>query len=319
VPAPMLATAGPVPVGERWALELKWDGMRALARAAGPDPAQVTLVSRNRRTVTGSFPEIAAALAETVGGRGAVLDGEIVALSRPGPGAPSRPSFDRLQLRMGVVRPATTLVASVPVTFVAFDLLALEDTPLVDRPYAERRALLDGLGLETHPRLRLSPSLEGLDADAAMALAADHGMEGVVAKRRDSVYRSGRSTSWVKTPLWRSTEAVIGGWVEGRGRQTGSLGAVVLGRPVPEGGLSYVGHVGTGFSDATRDRLRDLLAAAPRTESPFTSAVPDQRAVHWTAPVHVAEVRMRNWTDDGHLRHPSWRGLRPDRDPAELA
>jgi len=316
--APMLATAGPVPAGERWVLELKWDGMRALAHVTGPDPDQVALVSRNQRPVTGSYPELAAALAETVGGCGAVLDGEIVALSLPAPGAPPRPSFDRLQQRMGVARPSPALLTSVPVTFVAFDVLALDDTTLLDRPYAERRTLLAGLGLEAHPRLTLSPSLDGLDAETAMALAEAHGMEGLVAKRRDSAYRPGRSTSWVKTPLWRSTEGVIGGWAEGRGRHTGTLGAVVLGQPDPGGGLVYIGHVGTGFSDAARDRLHDLLVAGEQAESPFTTEVPDQRAVHWTAPVNVGEVRMRNWTDDGHLRHPSWRGLRPDRDPHDL-
>ncbi|WP_442873903.1 ATP dependent DNA ligase [Actinomycetospora sp. NBC_00405] len=93
---------------------------------------------------------------------------------------------------------------------------------------------------------------------------------------------------------------------------------MLLGHPQPDGQLRYIGHVGTGFTDAARNRLRDLLAGDARTSSPFTGPVLDQARARWCAPRHVGEVRFRSWTDDGHLRHPSWRGLRPDRDPAEL-
>jgi bifunctional non-homologous end joining protein LigD len=315
---PMLATAGPVPTGPEWALELKWDGMRALVYVEGAQPERVTVVSRNQRQVTGSFPELARALADTVGTRQVVLDGEVVALSVASPGAPARPSFDRLQRRMGVARPSSALRAEVPVTFVAFDLLALDGRSVTDLPWEERRPLLEGLGLDGHPRLTTSPRLDGVEPDGALALAEAHGMEGVVAKRRDAPYRSGRSHLWVKTPLWRTVEAVIGGWAQGRGRYEDSLGAVLLGRPEPDGRLRYIGHVGTGFTDAARDHLRDLLAADAVADSPFTGVVPEERAARWCVPRHVGEARFRSWTDDGHLRHPSWRGLRPDRDPTEL-
>ncbi|MDD7942515.1 non-homologous end-joining DNA ligase [Actinomycetospora lutea] len=315
----MLATAGEVPTGPGWALELKWDGMRALAYVESPELESVTLVSRNQRAVTGSYPELAAALADTVGTRQVALDGEVVALSVPATGSLAKPSFDRLQLRMGVVRPSAALRAEVPVTLVAFDVLALDGESVSDQPWEERRRLLDGLGLDAHPRLTTSPWLEGIEPAAALALAEKHGMEGVVAKRRDAPYRSGRSHTWIKTPIWRSVEAVIGGWAPGRGRNHGSLGAVLLGLPDADGRLRYIGHVGTGFTHATRDRLRDQLVTEAVTNSPFAGPVPEERAARWCAPRLVGEARFRSWTDDGHLRHPSWRGLRPDRDPDELA
>ncbi|GAA4929140.1 bifunctional non-homologous end joining protein LigD [Actinomycetospora succinea] len=314
----MLATAGEVPTGPGWALELKWDGMRALAYVEGPKPDAVTLVSRNQRAVTGSYPELAAALAETVGTRQVTLDAEVVALSVPAPGAPARPSFDRLQLRMGVVKPSATLRAEVPVTFVAFDVLALDGETVIHRPWEERRRLLEGLGLDAHPRLTTSPWLEGVDPAAALALAEAHGMEGVLAKRRDAPYRSGRTHTWIKTPIWRTVEAVIGGWAPGRGRNHDSLGAVLLGLPEADGRLRYIGHVGTGFTHAARDRMREQLVADAIDDSPFSTAVLEERAARWCAPKIVGEVRFRSWTDDGHLRHPSWRGLRPDRDADEL-
>ena len=314
----MLATAGEVPTGPGWALELKWDGMRALAYVEGSESGDVTLVSRNQRGVTGSYPELAEALAETVGDRQVTLDGEIVALSVAAPGAPARPSFDRLQLRMGVVRPSPALRAEVPVTLVAFDVLALDGEPVVHRPWEERRRLLEGLGLDAHPRLTVSPWLDGVDPAAALQLAEAHGMEGVLAKRRDAPYRPGRAHTWIKTPIWRTVEAVIGGWAPGRGRHHGSLGAVLLGRPQPNGRLRYVGHVGTGLSDAARNHLHALLVADSQAASPFDGPVLDERNACWCIPRCVGEVRFRGWTDDGHLRHPSWRGLRPDRDPAEL-
>lgn len=320
----MLATAGPVPTGPAWALELKWDGMRALAYVEGDAPESVTLVSRNQRAVTRSFPELAEALAAAVGGRGVTLDGEIVALSRSTAERAGRPSFDRLQQRIGVTRPSRTRQAEVPVTFVAFDVLALDGELVTHRPWTERRALLDELGLEAHPRLTVTPSMEGLDPAAALDLAAAHDMEGVVAKRRDAAYQPGRSRAWVKTPLWRSTEAVIGGWVRGRGRHHGTVGAVLLGLGDGAGRLRYIGHVGTGFSDSARDQLRDLLLAAETSTSPFDAPVPEAAATRWCSPALVGEARFRAWTvnqttgEHELLRHASWRGLRHDRDASEL-
>ncbi|WP_328304497.1 ATP-dependent DNA ligase [Actinomycetospora sp. NBC_00405] len=176
---------------------------RAGPRAAGAPRADAR--------VTGSYPEFAAALAERLGTRRAVLDGEVVALSVPAIGAPARPSFDRLQLRMGVARPSTALRAEVPATYVAFDVLCFNGEPVTDRPWAERRRLLEDLGLDDRPRLVVSPRLDGVDPAQALTLAEAHGMEGVVAnaatrrigpaaRRRGSRPRSG-------TPANRSSAA----------------------------------------------------------------------------------------------------------------
>jgi bifunctional non-homologous end joining protein LigD len=316
--APMLATAGAVPHGPQWALEPKWDGMRAVAYVEAPDPGDVVLVSRAGRRVSRSFPDVARRLAAAVGERRIVLDGEIVVLSTPAADAPARPSFDRLQLRMGVQKPSPQLLEGAPATFVAFDLLCCDDEPLLELPYMQRRARLERLGLDGHRGLVVSPVLEGLDPATALEVAERHGMEGIVAKRRDAPYRSGRSAAWVKTPLWRTAEAVIGGWAEGRGRHTGALGAVLLGRPTPDGRLRYLGHVGTGFRDLERERLAERLADAETATNPFDGPVPEERAARWTEPTLVAETRFRSWTDDGVLRHASWRGLRPDRHPDDL-
>ncbi|WP_328306928.1 non-homologous end-joining DNA ligase [Actinomycetospora sp. NBC_00405] len=315
----MLATAGPVPPGPEWALELKWDGMRCLAYVEAPSPDAVVLVSRAGRRVSGSYPDVARALAAAVGTRRVVLDGEIVVLSAPSAGAPARPSFDRLQLRMGVQKPSPQLVDRAPASFVAFDLLCWDDEPLLALPYLERRARLERLGLDGHRGLVVSPVLEGLEAGTALEVAESHGMEGIVAKRRDAAYRPGRSHAWVKTPLWRTTEAVIGGWAEGRGRHAGAVGAVLLGLPTPSGGLRYIGHVGTGLRDSERDRLHVQLTDVETAGSPFDGPVPEQRSARWTRPTLVAEARFRSWSDDGVLRHSSWRGLRADRHPDDLA
>ncbi|WP_433788226.1 non-homologous end-joining DNA ligase [Actinomycetospora sp. CA-101289] len=311
----MLATAGPVPTGPEWALELKWDGMRALAYVEGPDPDDVVLVSRAGRRVSRSYPDVARALAAAAGTRRVVLDGEIVVLSAPSAGAPARPSFDRLQLRMGVQKPSPQLVDTAPTTFVAFDLLCCDDEALLDLPYLERRARLERLGLDGHRGLVVSPALEGLDAQTALEVAESHGMEGIVAKRRDAPYRPGRSHAWIKTPLWRATEAVIGGWAEGRGRHAGAVGAVLLGLPTPSGRLRYIGHVGTGLRDSERDQLSVQLTEAEIADNPFDGPVPEQRAARWTQPTLVAEARFRSWSDDGVLRHSSWRGCAPTASP----
>lgn len=318
----MLATAGPVPgadgsaVGERFTLEWKWDGMRVGAYVEAPEPGGVVLLSRNARAVTGSYPELVDALGRAVGGRRVVLDGEIVAL-----GAGGRPDFGALQQRMGVTRPSPQLRARVPVMFVVFDLLCVDDTWVLELGYDQRRALLDGLRLDetAAPRVVTSPAITGLDPATVLRVAAEQGMEGVVAKRRDAGYQPGRSPAWVKTPLWRTAELVIGGWAAGRGRRTGLPGALILGLPDPEAGLlRYVGHVGTGFTDRALDELQRLLAPLTRPASPFAGPVPDTASARWVDPVHVGEVRFRTWTTDRHLRHPSWRGLRPDRTPDDL-
>ncbi len=303
---PMLATPGPLPVGSGWAFEFKWDGVRAVAYVRGG----LRLLTRNDLDVSGTYPEL-----DVLGdvADGVVLDGEIVALDR------GRPSFGRLQSRMHVADPEDDLLARVPVVYYVFDLLYAHGKPLLDRPYARRRELLDTLGLSAGP-VRVPPFFAGPHGEDVLTAARDHGLEGVVAKRAMSRYEPGRrSHSWVKVPLVRTREVVIGGWQPGNGRRKGTVGSLLLGIPGPDG-LRYVGKVGTGFTEAALDDLHRRLTVLEQPRPPFTDQVPADhaRAAHWARPELVGEVEFRTFTDEGRLRHASWRGLRPDKSPDDL-
>jgi bifunctional non-homologous end joining protein LigD len=310
----MLATPGDPPAGPGWAVEFKWDGIRAVVAAY---PGGVRLWSRNGNEVTASYPELAlGATADGLAGLGPLLlDGEIVALDG------GRPSFSRLAERMHVRAPGADLVGRVPVVLYVFDVLRAGDRSLLAAPYDERRALLDGLGLDGVPHVAVPPSYGDLPARELLAVARAHGLEGVVSKRRRSRYEPGRrSTAWVKTALLTTQEVVVGGWTPGQGRRAGAIGALLLGAHDPQGRLRYLGHVGTGFTDAALRRLATELAPLARSASAFDDEVPpaEARAARWVAPVLVGEVVYRTLTPDLRLRHASWRGLRPDRDPAEV-
>jgi bifunctional non-homologous end joining protein LigD len=307
--APMLATLGPAPRGAGWAYEYKWDGVRAVTCTDG---TAVRVLSRNDRDVTASYPELGET-ATLLAGRAAVLDGEIVALDPDG-----RPSFAQLQRRMHVREPAAGLVAEVPVAYYVFDVLVLDGEALLARPYADRRGLLTGLGL-TGRVVDTPAAITGTDPAEVLAAAGRRGLEGIVAKRLGSPYRPGRrSPDWVKTPFNRTQEVVIVGYKPGAGRRSGMVGSLVLAVSEPGGDLSFAGGVGTGFTAEALDRLGRQLARWRRATPPL-SGVPREhaRGVQWVEPVLVGEVAYRNWTPDGRLRHPSWRGLRPDRMPDE--
>lgn len=295
----------------RWAYEMKWDGVRAVVHVAG---GRVRIVSRNGNDMTAAYPELGD-LAATLGQLEVVLDGEIVALDRSG-----RPSFSALQPRMHVTDAAQIrrLRSSTPVTFLAFDLLHLDGRSTIEVPYVERRRLLESLHLEG-PAWRTPPAWYA-DGASVLAAAAEQGLEGIVAKQQDSRYRPGRrSDTWVKVKHLRTQEVVIGGWKPGTGRRGGVLGSLLLGIPSANG-LEYVGKVGTGFTDAALRDLTRRLGARSQGESPFVGPVPaaDAREAHWVQPSIVGEVRFGEWTRDGRLRHPAWRGLRPDKQPADV-
>lgn len=191
---PMLATAAPLLGGAAgYGFEWKWDGWRCGARRRAD--GAVRLDSRNGQDLTTTFPEITMALATVLPGRQVVFDGEIVALS-PDTGAPD---FARLQQRLGV-RPTPERIAAAPATYVVFDLLRLDDTPVADLPYATRRDMLGKLPLFCD-RVLVPPHQTGVDPAELMAIAADHHLEGIVSKRLDSLYRPGRSRAWLKHPL----------------------------------------------------------------------------------------------------------------------
>ncbi|QCQ90033.1 non-homologous end-joining DNA ligase [Rhodococcus sp. SGAir0479] len=310
-PSPMLATLGQPPDGDGWAFEMKWDGQRAVADV-GVDG--VRLFSRNGNDVTGAFPELLEPLAEAVADHEAVLDGEVVALDRHG-----RPSFARLQRRMHVLRPTTQLRNDFPVTYYAFDVLALDGEQTVHLPYLERRKLLDGLGL-SGTRVQVPPFWTGVDGDRMLALAREHHLEGVVAKQVDSTYAPGRrAPAWIKTPLRSNTEGIVVGWVDGTGAASHGVGSLLLGAYDDDGRLVYIGHVGTGFSSATRRSLRQLLKTLERPTSPLAAPPPtrDTKGAHWVEPELVGDVEYREYAG-GSLRHPSWKGLRDDKSPDEV-
>ena len=310
---PMLAVAGRLPAGtDEWAFEIKWDGIRAILFVEG---GRVRAHSRNDIDVTVSFPELAD-IGKFLGMTTCIIDGELVALGEDG-----RPSFSRLQQRMHVSnqRDAKRRSLADPVTFVAFDLLYVDGHSLLDAPYDERRQRLESLHLSggtfvTTDAFRDVAGQEILDA------AVQNGLEGVVAKRRSSPYRPGRrSPDWTKVKSFRTQEVVVGGWTEGRGERQHSLGALLLGIPGDDG-LRYVGKVGTGFSEQARtDLLRELTPLAT-SESAFGSALPSTEAkgAHFVRPQLVGEVAFGEWTAAGRLRHPTWRGLRPDKTPEEV-
>jgi bifunctional non-homologous end joining protein LigD len=296
---------------DAYGYEFKWDGVRAVVYVHGGRPR---VLSRNDRDVTGSYPELRA-MAEALGSREVVLDGEIVAFDEQG-----RPSFGTLQTRMHVTGAASVrrLAASTPVTFLAFDVLHLDGRSLLDVPYTERRALLERLNL-SGPSWQTPPWFPG-GGDAVLAASKEQGLEGVIAKRLDSRYYAGkRSDCWLKVKNLRTQEVVIGGWKPGEGRRKGAIGSLLLGVPGDDG-LDYVGHVGTGFSDKMLRDLEQDLAPLAREEPPFATTVPRPHAkdAHWVDPQLVGEVVFGEWTREGRLRHPVWRGLRPDKNPTEV-
>lgn len=310
---PMLATPSKTLPGPdaAWGYEFKWDGVRALAYVDG---GRLHLRSRNDRDVTVSYPELRP-LGEVLGARPALLDGEIVALDDEG-----RPSFSALQERMHVAEAsrARRLAARVPVAYFAFDVLHLDGRPTTAAPYEDRRSLLESLEL-AGDHWQTPPWFEGGGASVLAAAGASR-LEGVVAKRLGSPYQPGRrSGDWVKVKHGRAQEVVVVGWTPGEGRRAGSLGALLVAVP-REGALSYAGKVGTGFSDAALDDLVGRLLPLERAEPPVPGPLPRAQVAgaRWVEPRLVGEVTFGEWTPQGRLRHPSWRGLRPDKAPAEV-
>jgi len=318
----MLATARPLRTAAtagRWAYEWKWDGARCGARS---NPSSgVRLDSRNARDFTVTFPEIAEAIAEALPDRRVVLDGEVIAYS-PTTGAPD---FAHLQRRFGTT-PSPHLLAAVPVHYMAFDLLELDGHPTVELPYLERRQLLEELEL-TGPRLSVPPHQIGVDPAMLLDIADQHQLEGVVCKRTDSPYRPGRSPLWAKTPIRRRIEVVIGGWIPSGGGRGSGLGSFLVGRPhvgrAPGSPIEveFAGGVGTGWSQALGRRLLTQLVELERASAPFRGPVPREytRFARWVRPELIIDVDYRNWTPDGQLRHPSFKGQRIDLDLVELA
>lgn len=307
--APMLARAGTLPEHpERWCFEIKWDGVRAIAHV---DAGGLRLESRNLNAITASYPELSPPPPALAGHVGTVLDGEIIATDATG-----RPSFGRLQQRMHVGAPSPGLLAEVPVAYVVFDLLWHDGEDLTGRPYHERRDRLEALGLDVGA-WRV-PAVHPGQGRELLAATRARGLEGIVAKRLDAPYRpGGRTGAWLKFKHSVAQELVIGGWLPGEGRRRERIGALLMGH-YADGRLTYAGRVGTGFSDATLSELQGRLAPLVQAASPFDP--PPRLPAHavYVAPVLVAEVAFSEWTREGIMRAPSFKGLRSDKAAREV-
>jgi bifunctional non-homologous end joining protein LigD len=321
---PMLAKPGEVPESdaEEWAYEIKWDGVRVLGYA---DHGKWSMLSRRLEDVSARYPELAA-IADSLADRSAVLDGEVVAVDADG-----RPRFQLIQSRMGLSSAAAVKarMKEQPVDYVIFDLLHLDGHRVRDLPYVQRRELLDGLGLDgprwRTPRFRLGGGSDLLEA------ARRQGLEGIVAKRTESPYRPGKRTGeWIKTRVWRRQEFVIGGYIPGEGSRAKRVGSLLVGyydgrrSELGKGErqeLRFAGGVGSGLREDDIAFLTRELHERERPESPFDAGKPTgpkARFAVWCEPELVCEVSWTEWTNDGTLRQPAFKGMRDDKDPREV-
>ena len=299
--SPMLATLAPEPPsGRGWLFEVKWDGYRAIAAVRGGD---ATLTSRNGNDLTGRFAGVAREVGRAARSPDCVLDGEVCALDERG-----RSSFSVMQQGSG------------PLVYYAFDVLEVDGRPLLDLPFRGRRKRLEALLDPRNRTVRLSEVFE--DGRALFAAAADQELEGIIAKKADSRYQPGKRTrDWLKVKTHGRQEFVVAGYTKGRGKRAGRLGSLVLG--VHRGGeLVYVGNCGTGFSEAEIDRLLGKLRPLERSTSPF-AVVPKMPKVRkddvvWVTPRLVCEVEFAQWTHDGRLRAPVYKGLREDKEAEDV-
>jgi bifunctional non-homologous end joining protein LigD len=305
---PMLARTGSLPRDEQhYGFEVKWDGIRALLYS---DHGHLTLQGRNFTDFTPRYPELRE-LSRELGARRLVLDGEVVAFDEQG-----RPSFERLQTRMHLASDSQVKrrMRDTPVTYVIFDLLYLDGHSTLSLTYEQRRELLERLELDG-PSWR-TPAYHRGEGGALLDATAQHGIEGVVAKRLDCPYEPGRrSSAWIKVKNVYVQDVVIGGWTPGEGKRAGQLGALTVG-VIEDGHLRYAGKVGTGFTDTTLSVLQRTLEPLRSDRSPFDGRQPPKGTI-FVRPEQVASVEFREWTRSGTLRAPSFKGLRPDKDPSE--
>lgn len=311
---PMLAGTGEFPGGPDWAVEFAWEGLRVIAYAT---PQRVRLLSSTSRTITTSFPDLEDSLRRAAPRAGVVLDGTVVALN-----ANRLPRRRALQSRSGTSRPSDALVRRVPAGFLAGDVLWCDGRSTLDLPYRARRALRDELAFDEE-RAWPTPSFPAEELGAVMATADQHGLDAIYAKHLESPYRPGRrSKHLLRLPVRRVRQVVVGGFSPADPRRPDSaIGALLLGVP-DEAGLRYVGRAGLRTAD-DRSAVAAALPGLRRARSPFDDPLPPEIAEHavWMAPRLVGRVEFAEWTADGRLRLPTWRGLVSGKnvDPAALA
>jgi len=299
---PQLATLVKTPPsGEEWLHEIKFDGYRIGCQVRGD---RVTLTSRNGKDWTAAFPAIVDA-ARRIKSADVLLDGEVAAVLPDG-----RTSFQAMQQRDGV---------NATIVYFVFDLLHLEGERVARLPLAERKARLRKLlGAGQKGRIRYSEHVLG-SGEAILQEACRLGLEGIISKRSDLPSMTGRSDAWRKIKCSRRQEFVIGGFTDPQGARAG-IGALLLGYYTPDGRLAFAGRVGTGFAHKVAVDLRGRLDALAQPASPFSPSPtgPLGRTAHWVKPKLVGEVAFAEWTNDGQLRHPSFQGLRLDKQAADV-
>src|SRR5712671_12646 len=302
---PMLATLAGHPFSDpHWLFEIKWDGVRALARIENGD---LTLLSRTGADITKRYTDLSS-LPHALATREAILDGEIVALDARG-----KSSFERLQERMHVRVPSEHLVKQIPVVYFVFDLLYCDGYDLRKSSLIERKQLLNRV-MHTSDRFRYSDhQLE--KGKELFELAEKNGLEGILAKRTDSPYVSDRSPYWVKLKSTKTVDAVVGGWTAAR---TAALpfGSLLLGLYQGKK-LRFIGHVGSGFDAKKLEELSNRLEELSTTACPFDAVPVTNEKPSWTTPALVARVKFSGWTDEHSLRHPVFLALREDARPLD--
>jgi bifunctional non-homologous end joining protein LigD len=311
---PMLATSIGKPFdAPDWLFEIKWDGYRAIAYI---ENGKGRLVSRNQNDLTPRYPELKD-LPKFVKAKTAILDGEVVALDDQG-----RASFSLMQQRTGFRPGGRRAVANadVPVLYYAFDLLYLDGYDLRKQPLEERKKKLLSI-IVPGDALRYSDHYEQ-QGKALFKVAEQKGLEGILAKKRDSIYQERRSSKWLKIKIRHRMECVIGGYTEPEGTRA-HFGSVVLGLYDKQSRLIHVGQAGSGFTQKSLDEIWKLLKKLETKQNPFYGEVEALRKVYWVKPELVAEIEYAEWTDGAtsgsgpKLRAPVFLGLRDDKSPKE--
>jgi len=302
---PMLATLGEHPFTDPdWLFEIKWDGVRALAWIAD---GALTLRSRAGGDITARYPELTS-LPQAVAANQVILDGEIVALDARG-----LSDFQLLQERMHVRSPGESLISRVPVVYFVFDLVYCDGYDLRSSPLIERKQLLQRL-LNGSERFRYSDHQLARGKEL-FELARENGLEGIVAKRIDSIYVSDRSSSWMKLKITNTVDAVVGGWTAAR-TPTLPFGSLLLGLYQGKN-LRFIGHVGSGFDGKKLLELSAKLKKLATSNSPFDSSPETNEKPSWVKPELVARVKYGGWTQERSLRHPVFVALREDGEPLD--
>jgi bifunctional non-homologous end joining protein LigD len=302
---PMLATLGEHPFSDpNWLFEIKWDGVRALARI---EDGASTWRSRNGADITKRYPELAF-LPQAFAASQAIVDGEIVALDERG-----LSSFERLQERMHVRAPSEHLVSQIPVVFFAFDLLYCDGYDLRKAPLLERKQLLQRL-VHASERFRYADH-QMEHGKELFELAKQTGLEGIVAKRADSPYVSERSAYWMKLKVTNTLDAVVGGWTDSR---TPALpfGSLLLGL-YQDKKLRFIGHVGSGFDGKKLEEISGKLKELATADCPFEIVPETNEKPSWVEPALVARVKFSGWTQEHVLRHPVFLALLEDARPTD--